>query len=340
MVLKSFPGYEMLLQIASFLLDISKVSPGDIAAKVQQNSDKQPDTNSYTKRTIEMIKPVITTAFFYLNDKISEDQYQSLSELLPEEVRGPSKKEYLKQKAQIVELQREVLSNARSIDGLNTKVISQCEELEEKTNKIASLEVDILTKKMQIYCLKSTNESQTVKIGELNHKIEDVEEKVNCLDADIAEKSREIARLTCDTERLSNDVESKTTEVLSLSAELLEKTNQIAQMESDRISDKKMWDEDKQKELETLCAEIDSWKVLVEVRDSEVTILRSETQKREDEIQDKDNSIVNLKNDIKFKDALISQLKTQQKTLLYKNAHGRRKSDELFSDLSSTISLE
>jgi len=339
MVLKSFPGYEMLLQIASFLLDISKVSPGDIAAKVQQNSDKLP-TDSYTKRTIEMIKPVITTAFFYVNDKISEDQYQSLSELLPEEVRGPSKKEYLEQKAHIVELQREVLSNARSIDGLNTKVISQCEELEEKTNKIASLEVDILTKKMQICCLKSTNESQTVQIGKLNHKIEEVEEKVNSLDTDIAEKSREIARLTSDTERLSNDVESKTTEVLSLSAELLEKTNQIAQMESDRISDKKMWDEDKQKELESLCAEIDSWKVLVEVRDSEVTILRSEAQKREDEIQDKDNSIANLKNDIQSKDALISYLKTQQKTSLDRNAHGRRKSDELISDLSSTISLE
>ena len=39
MVLKSFPGYEMVLQIASFLLDISNVSPGDIAAKVKQNTD-------------------------------------------------------------------------------------------------------------------------------------------------------------------------------------------------------------------------------------------------------------------------------------------------------------
>jgi len=332
MVLKSFPGYEMLLQIASFLLDISKLSPGDIAAKIKQNTDKQPETDSYTKRTIEMIKPVITTTFFYLNDKISEDQYQSLSELLPEEFRRPSKKEYFKQKAQIVELQREVLSNARSIDGLNMKVISQCEELEEKTNKIASLEVDILTKKMEICCLKSTNESQTEKIGKLNHKIEEVEERVNSLDADIAEKSREIARLTSDTKRLSNDVESKTTEVLSLSAELLEKTNQMAQMEIDRTSDKKIWNEDKQKELESLCAEIDSWKVLVEVRDSEVTILRSEAQKREDEIQDKDNSIANLKNNIQSKDDLISRLKTQQKR--------RRKSDELFSDLSSSISLE
>merc|ERR1719447_1089453 len=108
----------------------------------------------------------------------------------------------------------------------------------------------------------------------------------------------------------------------------------MAQMEIDRTSDKKIWNEDKQKELESLCSEIDSWKVLVEVRNSEVTILRSEAQKREDEIQDKDNSIVNLKNDIKFKDALISQLKTQQKAI--KNTYARRKSDELFSDLSST----
>merc|ERR550534_687703 len=135
-------------------------------------------------------------------------------------------------------------------------------------------------------------------------------------------------------ETLSNDVESKTTEVLSLSA-LVEKTNQIAQMENERTSDKKMWDEDKQKELESLCAEIDSWKVLVEVRDKEVTMLRSEAQKREEEIEDKDNNIANLQKNIQSKDALISRLKTQQMTSLDKNRYGRRKSDELFSDLSS-----
>lgn len=337
MVLKLFPGYEILVQISSFLGDITNGSMGDSEAKVQKSEGELQETDSYTKRTIEIIKPVITSAFFYLNNKISEDQYQRWSELLPEELRGPSKKEYLKQKARIVSLQQEVLSNARSIDGLKMKMDSQCEELEEKTNKIASLEVDILTKKMQICCLKSTNDSQTEQISKLKHTIEEFEKKVSCLDADIAQKAREIARLESETERLSNDVESKTAKVSSLSTELIKKTNQILQMEVGTVSDKKMWDEGKEKERESFYAEIDSWKVLVKVRDSEVANLRSEAQNKNEEIQDKNNNIVNLKKDIQYKDALISQLNIQQMISLDKPPHVRSKSDELISELSSTM---
>jgi len=337
MVLKLFPGYEILVQISSFLGDITTVSAGDSEAKEQQSEGKLLEADSYTKRTIEIIKPIITSAFFYLNNKISEDQYQRWSELLPEELRGPSKKEYLKQKARIVNLQQEVLSNARSIDGLKMKMDSQCEELEEKTNKIASLEVDIVTKKMKICCLKSTSDSQTEQISKLKHTIEEFEKKVKSLDADIAQKAREIARLKSETERLSNEVESKTAKVSSLSTELIKKTNQILQMEVETVSDKKMWDEGKEKELESLCAEIDSWKVLVKVRDSEVAILRSEAQNRDEEIQDKNNNIVNLTKDIQYKDALISKLKIQKITSLDKPPHDRLKSDELISKLSSTM---
>jgi len=177
-----------------------------------------------------MIKPVISTAVFFTHGKISELEKNP----------APSNEEYLKQEAQIVNLQREVISSARSMDRLNITVNSQFEELEVKTNKIASLEVDILTKKMQVCCLQGTNDSQTDKIVTLKHKIEEFEDKVTSFAAEIGGKSREIARLTSDTERMSKEITSKSAQVLSLSTEVKKKTDQIAQIEVERINDKNM----------------------------------------------------------------------------------------------------
>jgi len=222
----------------------------------------------------------------------------------------------LKKEARISDLQEEVESNSLSINGLKMKVEAQCEELRAKTTKIASLEVDILTKKMQVSCLQSTNESQTEEIVKLKHTIEFFEDKVSCLDADISDKSRNIARLKCKDKMISQDVEHKTAQVLSLTSEVKKRTDWIAYLEVEHKMEKSLRDEEKSKEHEALSAEINSWKDFLKVRDSKLDTLRTEARRGEKEIIDQANRIIDLEKDIQLKDVLISTLEMQEKNVL------------------------
>jgi len=202
---ESFLGYSKKFgKIAANKLESISGLKRDNSGKIEQCDSSHSRIYSLTTRFTEVVIPLMNWIFLFLDG----DAYGA-SCLSPEKVTGLTKEEYLKKEAQIVNLQREVESNANSIDGLQSTVKSQCEEIKMKATKIASLEVDILTKQMQVCCLQGSNETQTEKINTLKHKVEDFEHKVAVLNADIRGKVREIARLKCDVKKISEDVESK-----------------------------------------------------------------------------------------------------------------------------------
>lgn len=230
-----FPGYsQKLRKIAANQLESISGLRRDNSGKIEQCDRSHARISSLPSRFQEMVIPLMNWIFIFLDG----DEHGAIT-LSPEKVTGLTKEEYSKKEAQIVNLQREVESNAQSIDGLESKVKSQCEELQTKATKIASLEVDILTKSMQVCCLQGTNESQNEKINTLQQKVEDFEHKITDLQADIIGKVREIARLKCDAKKCSENLESKKAQIISLVAEVKEKTDQIKQLEAKRITERK-----------------------------------------------------------------------------------------------------
>jgi len=207
-------------------------------------------------------------------------------------------------------------------------VKSQCEELQTKATKIASLEVDILTKSMQVCCLQGTNESQNEKINTLQQKIENFEDKITDLKADIVGKVREIARLKCDAKKSSKKLESKKAQIISLAAEVKEKTDKIKQLEAKRIMERNSFSD-----------EVAYWKVLVQARDSEVATLRTDLLKKEEELQVENDHMVDLCNDILTKDVLIDSL-TEMTNSQKLNNHRKIESIGKNDSLSSSISLD
>lgn len=94
------------------------------------------------------------------------------------------------------------------------------------------------------------------------------------------------------------------------------------------------------KEIESLSDEIANWKVLLQARDNEVATLRTEAHKREEELQDQGDRIVDLENDILTKDVLIDAL-TENTTSQKVNSYAKvGVIDENVSDLSCSISLD
>jgi len=211
------------------------------------------------------------------------------------------------------------IPNFRSIEGLQMKLESQYKEIKEKTAKIASLEEDVVAKKTQVSYLQSTKECQTIKINQLNRKIEDFQDKVTRLEAEICGKLKDITKLTSDAEKKSQVVDRKAAEIISLETKVKAKNDQIAKIENKLISDKNLYDQDKLKEVESLCVEIDSWKVLGLARDSEVDTLTIEAHKREKKVQHQDKRIEDLQNKIRSKDALIHILNLENGTAALEN---------------------
>merc|ERR1719447_803356 len=131
-----------------------------------------------------MVAPLVSWASVCLKHvntsrNIAENSREgAISTFTNEDTSVINDEEYLMTKAHIITMQQVVASNLRSIDGLKMKLKSHCDELKEKTEKIASLEEDILTKKSQVSCLQLTNESKTEMIVELNEKIKDFEDRV------------------------------------------------------------------------------------------------------------------------------------------------------------------
>jgi len=231
-MMKLFLGYskELRKTAANKLESISGLRR-DNSGKIEQ-CDKS--HSRICLLTTKIVTPLMNWIFIFLDG----DEHGA-SSLSPEKVTGLTKEEYLRKEAQIVNLLREVESNAHSIDGLKSKVKSQCEELQTKTTKIASLEVDILTKQMQVCCLQGSNETQNEKINTLNHKIEDFEQKVAGLNADIRGKVRDIAKLKCDVKKISKDVESKKAQIISLTTVVKKKTAQIEELKAKHIAERK-----------------------------------------------------------------------------------------------------
>jgi len=157
------------------------------------------------------------------------------------QITTPTMKEHMKNIAIIENLQREIKSNGRVIDGLKIKVQSQRVELLEKTSKLASLEVENVTKKMQLCCLQSTNDEQASTIVDFIQKIKDLEDEVSLLNGDVSEKNIEVARLTSEAGNKPQDLERKTDQVLSselttLRIEACEREQEV-QDQSNRISE-------------------------------------------------------------------------------------------------------
>jgi len=214
MMQKFFQGYcEKLQEITSHVIEITRGLKEDNA-----------------RRAIMMVTPLINYAVSFIHYKTYEvkphnSNEHGLSTSPQNKIPILSNGEYLRKEAHTSNLLQGVASNSRSIDELKMKVEAQCEELEAKTIKVASLELDILTKKMQVRCLQSTTESQTEEIVKLKLTIEAFEDKVNYLDADFNEKSRDLARLKNETKMISQDIKDKTAQVLSLRTEVRNKTN-------------------------------------------------------------------------------------------------------------------
>jgi len=214
MMQKLFQGYcEKLQQITSHVMEITRGLKEDNA-----------------RRAIMVITPLINCVVSFIHHKTYEvkpdnSHEHGLSTSSQNKTPVLSNGEYLKKEAHTSNLLQEVASNSRSIDELKMKVEARCDELEAKTTKIARLEFDILTKKMQVRCLQSTTESQSEEIVKLKHTSEVFEDKVNCLDADVSEKSGDIARLQNETKMISQDIKNKTAQVLSLRTEVKNKTN-------------------------------------------------------------------------------------------------------------------
>jgi len=215
MMQKLFQGYcEKLQQITSHVMEITRGLKEDNA-----------------RRAIMMITPLINCVVSFIHHKTYEVKPDNAHELglstsSHNKVPVLSNGEYLKKEAHITSnLLEEVASNSRLMDELKMKVEAQCDELEAKTTKIARLEFDILTKKMQVRCLQSTTESQSEEIVKLKHSSEVFEDKVICLDADVSEKSRDVARLQNETKMISQDIKNKTAQVVSLRTEVKNKTN-------------------------------------------------------------------------------------------------------------------
>jgi len=153
----------------------------------------------------------------------------------------PTMKQHMKNIGIIENLQREIKSNGRVIDGLKIKVQSQRVELLEKTTKLASLEVENVTKKMQLCCLQSTNDAQASTIADFIQKIKDLEDEVAMLNGDVSEKNIEVARLISEAGNKPQDLEPKTDQELScelatLRIEACEREQEV-QDQSNRISE-------------------------------------------------------------------------------------------------------
>lgn len=229
---------------------------------------------------------------------------------------------------------------------LQMQVKTQCEELQAKATQIASLEVDVLTRKMQVCSLQSANKAQTAMVAKLEHKIEDLDGKIVNLQADVEVKSRDVVDLTSEATKRSKKLESKTAQIVSLTAEVKWKTDQIAHLESavelmtDRTPDPEA--EDKSGKLEYSIDEIASLRKEALTMDSEIaTLLRIDAHKRELKLQDQDKRIGDLEKDIKPKDELISIMKVSKTAGVDEQDQGRKKeASENDWGVSSNVSLD
>jgi len=272
-------------------------------------------TSSLFTRGTGIVKSMIVRAFVFLRLDIFFEKVQA-SELhvygtstsSREQSTKLSIQEHMKNVAIIENLQREVKSNCRLIDGLKMKVQSQRGELKEKTTKLANLEVENLTKKMQVCCLQSTNDTLTMMIDDLKQKIKDLEEQVAILNDDISKKNIEVARLLCEAENRPQHLETKTAQVLSLTADFMDKNDQSAELK-DSIERVTVGNPKAGKKVEELASSVKAnQKMLVSERDCELATLRLEAHEKEQELQKRSSRISDLENTIKLKDLLIDTL--------------------------------
>lgn len=94
------------------------------------------------------------------------------------------------------------------------------------------------------------------------------------------------------------------------------------------------------KELESLSNEVANWKVLVQARASEVATLRTEAHKREEELQNQGDRILDLENDILTKDVLIDTLTEMTNSQKLNSNRKIEAIDKNVADLSPSISLD
>jgi len=119
------------------------------------------------------------------------------------------------------EVQEELMMKTNSVHVLKENVKSLHKELQRKTSKIASLEVDVLACKMQACCVQNANESQKKIIANLQQNVAELK----------SVKSQKIADVSSAAEKYSVELDRKTYMVEELTAEVQQMADQIANLE-------------------------------------------------------------------------------------------------------------
>jgi len=240
-MLKLFLEYSVkLLQITAVLLKTMFGRNFEYQAKSDQrktNNACNEHASSVSRWGTDIVKSMIGWAFAFLGMDIlfkkviaGDLHVDGINTSSHEKITKLSIQEHKKNVAIIENLKREIKSTCRLIDDLKIKVQFQRGDLQAKTTKLASLQVENLTKKMQFCCLQSKSDTQAMTIVDLEHKITDLEDQVASLNGVIRKKNIEVARLISEAENRSQDLQTTTSEVLSWTTDEMDQNDQFAHL--------------------------------------------------------------------------------------------------------------